>query len=207
LSKSIRRSHPLYPSVAMALLKEVVNSRLFTTVRDQLGLTYDATFKIEQWERHPTAWFKVQLTSSPDKIHDTVKASVEVLQRISSQKITMQELLRAKRTLLTKHESDLQKNSYWVDLLTHLQSEQVPLKTVEVLRDYKQMLVSISIEDLYDAYSHMDFSVDKIYTCIGISGLEPVPDRPWEDYLPQSKDDKTENNDGWKSIQWVSLFI
>ena len=138
----------------MTLLKEVINSRLFTTVRDQKKLTYDATFKIEQLERHPTAWFKVQLTSSPDKVHETIKASVEVLQQIATQKISVRELLRAKRTLLTKHESELQKNFYWIDLLTHLQCDQVPLKTVEVLRDYKQMLTSVSVDDLYDAYSH-----------------------------------------------------
>lgn len=183
--------------MTLALLKEVVNSRLFTTVRDQLGLTYDATFKVEQLERHPTAWFKVQLTSSPEKIHETVKASVEVLQRIAKQKITMHELLRAKRTLLTKHESDLQKNTHWLDLLTHLQCDQVPLKTVEVLRDYKQMLVSISIEDLYDAYNHMDFDVDKIYTCIGISGKDPLPDKDLTEYLPKS----TSTNGASGSIQ------
>jgi len=184
LTKSVRRAHPLYPSVTLALLKEVVNSRLFTTVRDQLGLTYDATFKIEQLERHPTAWFKVQLTSSPQKIHETVKASVEVLQRIAKQKITMHELLRAKRTLLTKHESDLQKHTYWLDLLTHLQCDQVPLKTVEALRDYKQMLVSVSIEDLYEAYNHMDFGMDKIFTCIGTSGNQPLPSKHFTEYLP-----------------------
>lgn len=208
LTKSVRRAHPLYPSVSVALLKEVINSRLFTTVRDQLGLTYDASFKVEQLERHPTAWFKVQLTSSPQKIYETVKASVDVLQRIGKQKITMHELLRAKRTILTKYESDLQKNACWVDMLTHLQCDYVPLKTVEVLRDYKQMLISISIEDLYDAYHHMNFEVDQIYTCIGISGNEPLPEQSLEEYLKQGKEKRSvqakDEKTLWKAFVSVS---
>ena len=33
----VRRAHPLYASIALGLLTEVINSRLFTTVRDTLG--------------------------------------------------------------------------------------------------------------------------------------------------------------------------
>lgn len=34
---SIRRAHPLYSSITLMLLTEIINSRLFTTVRDALG--------------------------------------------------------------------------------------------------------------------------------------------------------------------------
>jgi Peptidase M16 inactive domain len=45
-AQRIRRAHPLYASVTLSLLTEVVNSRLFTTVRDALGLTYDVSFEV-----------------------------------------------------------------------------------------------------------------------------------------------------------------
>lgn len=41
-----RRTHPLYATVSLQLLAEVINSRLFTTVRDSLGLTYDVSFEV-----------------------------------------------------------------------------------------------------------------------------------------------------------------
>ena len=34
-AEALRRSHPLYASVCLQLLTEIVNSRLFTTVRPQ----------------------------------------------------------------------------------------------------------------------------------------------------------------------------
>jgi hypothetical protein len=44
-----RRTHPLYATVSLQLLAEVINSRLFTTVRDSLGLTYDVSFEVTGW--------------------------------------------------------------------------------------------------------------------------------------------------------------
>jgi hypothetical protein len=37
-------------------------------------------------------------------------------------------LLQAKRTLLTRHESDLKDNSYWLSLMTHVQTPSVHRK-------------------------------------------------------------------------------
>lgn len=43
-----RRAHPLYATITLMLLAEVINSRLFTTVRDSLGLTYDVSFEVRE---------------------------------------------------------------------------------------------------------------------------------------------------------------
>jgi predicted Zn-dependent peptidase len=51
-----RRAHPLYAWVALTLMMEIVNSRLFTTVRDSLGLTYDVSFELSMFERLSTGW-------------------------------------------------------------------------------------------------------------------------------------------------------
>jgi hypothetical protein len=53
--------------------------------------------------------------------------------------INRRELARAKTTLLTRHESDLKDNSYWLGLLTHCQNPHVPWKSVDCLRDLKAM--------------------------------------------------------------------
>lgn len=83
-------------------MSEVINSRLFTTVRDSLGLTYDVSFEITTYDRLRTGWFSVCVTSYPDKIHEALAASLAVLRDIADSPITPRELMRAKRTLITR---------------------------------------------------------------------------------------------------------
>ena len=64
LAPAPRKLHPLYMSVALALLVEVINSRLFTTVRDMLGLTYDVSFQLSNFDR-----LKVSVTRQ-QHVHD-----------------------------------------------------------------------------------------------------------------------------------------
>jgi hypothetical protein len=69
----------------------------------------------------------------------------------------------------------LKDNNYWLGLLTHLQSPDVPYKRVECLRDLKTMYETSTIGDLYDAYQHFDFSGEAVFTCVGTSGKAPPP--------------------------------
>lgn len=173
-----RRSHPLYPMVTLSLLTEVINSRLFTTVRDALGLTYDVSFELSLFDRLDAGWFVVNVTSTPQKIRDAMNASLRVMRQISTQRITPRELLRAQRTLVTRHESDLKDNTYWLGLLTHLQADCVPYKSLDCLRDLKRMYELVTIDDVYQAYAQFDLSDNAIFTCIGTSGKEPPPPPP-----------------------------
>ena len=172
-----RRAHPLYASVTLGLLTEIINSRLFTTVRDTLGLTYDVSFELSLFDRLPAGWFHVNVTSTPQKIRDAMTASLRVLRSGASQPVTQRDLLRAKRTLLTRHESDLKDNAYWLALLTHLQAGSVPLKSVECLRDLRAMYEAVTVEDVSDAYNQFDFSDGAVFTCIGTSGKEATLER------------------------------
>jgi hypothetical protein len=47
------------------------------------------------------------VTSTPAKIQDALMASLNVLRNVRQQPITQRELVRAKRTLITRHDSDL----------------------------------------------------------------------------------------------------
>jgi len=42
------------PPPPAGLLTEIINSRLFTTVRDTLGLTYDVSFELSLFDRLPS---------------------------------------------------------------------------------------------------------------------------------------------------------
>eukprot|EP00873_Tetraselmis_striata_P020838 jgi/Tetstr1/441102/TSEL_029370.t1 len=177
-ANAVRRAHPLYSSITLMLLTEIINSRLFTTVRDALGLTYDVAFELTVFERIESGWFFVTVTSTPEKIHEAREASLNVLLNIATQRITPRELQRAKRTLLTRHESDQKDNNYWLSLLTHLQADSVPSKRLECLRDLKAMYEAATINDVYDAYSYLRLDNASVYSCIGTSGKTPPPQRP-----------------------------
>ena len=60
--------------------------------------------------------------------------------------------------------------------MTHLQCEEVPLKSVECLRDLQHMYEAATVDDIHDAYSRLLVDDDHIFTCIGTSGPEPLPE-------------------------------
>jgi len=173
-----RMSHPLYMSVALSLMAEIVNSRLFTTVRDSLGLTYDVSFELQLLDRLPVSWFSVSVTSTPAKINDALEASLHVLRELDVRRVSPQELSRARRTLLARHETDLKDNSYWIGLLTHLQCASVPRKNLSCLQDLAEVYEQATVGDIYKAYDRLGLSDEEIYTCIGVSGDAAGGDAP-----------------------------
>ena len=62
------RSHPLFFGITMGLLAEIINSRLFTNVRDSLGLTYDVSFELSLFDRLKLGWYVISVTSTPAKV-------------------------------------------------------------------------------------------------------------------------------------------
>lgn len=106
-ANNVRRQHPLYAMVTLNLLTEIINGRLFTTVRDSLGLTYDVSFEVSSFDRLEAGWFVINVTSTPNKIQEAMDASLRVLRNMQTDRVTSREVLRARRTVLTRHESDL----------------------------------------------------------------------------------------------------
>ncbi|DBA67043.1 TPA: hypothetical protein ACH3X2_001377 [Trebouxia sp. C0005] len=179
-ANDVRRRHPLYPMVTLNLLTEIMNGRLFTTVRDSLGLTYDVNFEIQSFDRLGAGWFVVNVTSTPNKIQEAMDASLRVLRHMLTDKVTAREVLRARRTVLTRHETDLKDNMYWLGLLTHLQRDDVPGKRVEVLRDLVAMYEAATADDIYEALQCFNLDDNNVFTCIGVSGKQPPVLAPFE---------------------------
>jgi len=165
-----RQEHPLFMSVSLSLMAEIINSRLFTTVRDSLGLTYDVSFELQLLDRMEKSWYSVSVTSTPAKIDDALDASLHVLRELSTRRVSQQELERARRTLLARHETDLKDNSYLIGLLTHLQCETVPRKDLQCLQELTTVYNAATVADIYEAYNRMGLSDQEIYTCTGVSG-------------------------------------
>jgi len=172
---AVRRAHPLFLAAAVALLTEVVNSRLFTTVRDALGLTYDVSFELSGFDRLHAGWFLLSVTSTPGKIDEALSASLRVLRGVASSRVSPRELDRARRTLLTRHESDMKDNAYVLGLLTHSQAPSVPAKTAAALADVPGLYLAATVADVYCAFASLQLGAEDVFTCVGTSGEAPPP--------------------------------
>ncbi|KXZ51944.1 hypothetical protein GPECTOR_11g69 [Gonium pectorale] len=128
------------------------------------------------------------------QIYEALNASVAVLRDIRYAPVNRRELARAKTTLLTRHESDLKDNAYWLGLLTHLQNPHVPHKTLECLRDLQRLYDAATVDDIKYVYEQFNFDDDHIFTCVGTSGKEapPAPEHPLSGMSSLSSDEEDE---------------
>ena len=93
------------------------NLRRYSTVRDALGLTYDCNFQLAFGLQNSDATtYRLVVTSTPAKIDEALAAALRVLRGFSTQRISQREVERARMTLLTRHETELKTNIYWVGL-------------------------------------------------------------------------------------------
>ncbi|CAN4086580.1 unnamed protein product [Withania somnifera] len=170
------RNHPLFFAITMSLLAEIINSRLFTTVRDSLGLTYDVSFELNLFDRLKLGWYVISVTSTPGKVHKAVDACKNVLRGLHSNNIVPRELDRARRTLLMRHEAEIKSNAYWLGLLSHLQAPSVPRKDISCIKDLTLLYEAATIEDVYVAYEQLKIDENSLYSCIGIAGAQAGED-------------------------------
>ncbi|KAH6761523.1 Insulinase family protein, partial [Perilla frutescens var. hirtella] len=166
------RSHPLFFAITMGLLQEIINSRLFTTVRDSLGLTYDVSFELNLFDRLKLGWYVISVTSTPEKVHKAVDACKNVLRGLHSNQIAPRELDRARRTLLMRHEAESKSNAYWLGLMAHLQATSVPRKNISCIKDLPSLYEAATIEDVYVAYEQLKIDEKSLFSCIGVAGSQ-----------------------------------
>lgn len=168
--------HPLFFGMALGLLAEIINSRLFTTVRDSLGLTYDVSFELSLFDRLKLGWYVVSVTSTPSKVYKAVDACKNVLRGLHSNKVAQRELDRAKRTLLMRHEAESKSNAYWLGLLAHLQASSVPRKDISCIKDLSLLCEAVTVEDIHLAYDSLKVDDDSLFSCVGIAGSQAGED-------------------------------
>ncbi|XP_073003346.1 stromal processing peptidase, chloroplastic [Typha latifolia] len=170
------RSHPLFFGITLSLLAEIINSRLFTTVRDSLGLTYDVSFELSLFNRLKLGWYVISVTSTPSKVFKAVDACKSVLRGLHNSRIVQRELDRAKRTLLMRHEAETKSNAYWLGLIDHLQASSVPRKDISCIKDLTMLYEIATIEDIYLAYEHLRVDDSSLFACVGVAGAQAGED-------------------------------
>ena len=179
-----RRSHPLFAHVALSMLLEIVNRRLFSTVRERRQLTYDANFSFTKFDRLVGGWFLVTVTASKEKAQLALEACKETLSALrKSQAISADSVESAKRVVLNRHEQELRTSAYWVQLMSGLQEESIPLKGPLSVTDFKAVVESITSRDLQLTLETLGLDEENLYTCIGKTMPPAGTEEPSEDDL------------------------
>jgi predicted Zn-dependent peptidase len=174
-----RRAHPLFANVALSLISEILNRRLFSTVRERKQLTYDANFSLTGFERLAGGWFLVTVTASIENAQKALDACKETLEALrKSSPVTVDNLESAKRVVLNRHESELRNSNYWTTLMTGLQEESIPLKGPLSVTDYYAVVEAITTRDLQLTLECLGIEDKNLYTCIGrtVQPIGYVPD-------------------------------
>lgn len=142
--------HPLRVTVALEVLTEIINSRLFSMLRDVLGLVYESSIRFHDYELLPTNGYVVSISAAPGKVDEAHEAALRVLRNLANgrQRITEYDLAKARRGVLSHvatHAKDLR---WWLSRLQHVQVGILPAKDARCVSDYREVLESLTIHDL-----------------------------------------------------------
>mmetsp|Transcript_111785 Transcript_111785/g.315738 ORF Transcript_111785/g.315738 Transcript_111785/m.315738 type:complete len:184 (+) Transcript_111785:77-628(+) len=154
--------------MCLMAMREVINTRLFTTVRDSLGLSYDCSFELSMFDRLEAGWYTCTVSAHPSRIMEAVNAAKGVLQGAKRRPISDMELSTARRTLTRRHENDIQGNEYWISLLTHLQYDNP--KDTTCVRDVELLLQKLKWNDVQNAYQSLLTDPDQLFVSVTTAG-------------------------------------
>ncbi len=94
-----------------------MNRELFSVLREEKSLTYDASFKMNSYEGVVGGWFMVTVTSSPKEVDLAVQACREVL-GTAGRLANSWAVASAKQTILSKRSLEQSSNKFWIDSLS-----------------------------------------------------------------------------------------
>ena len=132
-----RRSYELFPMAALMVLQEVANRRLFSVVREERQLTYDASFSFNGHDGIFGGWYLVSVTSSPSQVREALRACKEAIRSLKGTFGVMGDGVQsAKRTLMNRQRTESETNKFWVDSMSGCQVRYLSSLSVRLDRSY-----------------------------------------------------------------------
>lgn len=148
LAASEHRKHPAFPRVALWILQELVTKRLFSILREEQRLTYEAAFDVMSFDILRGGIFIITVHTQPEEAERVLEATHVALQQLKTVRPLLQSQLEgAKQQVLMRHEHDRKYARYWLDLLGGLQLSDVSKHTDECLRSSKAAAQKVSAKD------------------------------------------------------------
>ena len=152
----------------------MANRRLFSVVREERQLTYDASFQLQHHESLLGGWYLVSVTSSPQQVQEAVRACKEALASLKGHFGIMGDSVQsAKRTLLNKFRTDSVSNRFWVEHLSGTQLDSIPNKTLRSISDFESVLSSVTVQDVQLLVELFQFHEENMTACVGVTAASP----------------------------------
>ena len=169
------RAHPLFGYAALQVLQEVANRRLFSVVREERRLTYDASFTLKGSDLQNGGWYLVSVTSSPSQVQEAVTACKEALFSLAGSFGVMGDSVQsAKRTLRSRFRAEAGTNKFWVEHMSGTQLDEMPFKTIRGIAEYEKALASVTVADVSQLVELMALNDDSSMTaCVGVASPSP----------------------------------
>merc|ERR1712003_222746 len=120
------------------------------------------------FDRLEAGWYTCTVSAHPSRIEEAVVAAKSVLQGVKRRPVSDLELATARRTLMRRHETDMQSNEYWISLLTHLQFESP--KDISCARDIEMLLSKLRWADVQNAYLSLLTDPEHLFVSISTAG-------------------------------------
>jgi len=142
--------HPLRVAVALELLTEVINSRLFSVLRDMLGLVYESCVRFADLELLPSNGLVVTISAAPGKVDAAHDAALGVLRDLHSgrQPPTSYDLNKARRAVLANYASHVKDNAWLLTRMQHVQARALPEKDLRCVTEYAHAVEAVTVDDL-----------------------------------------------------------
>ncbi|PHJ18130.1 peptidase m16 inactive domain-containing protein [Cystoisospora suis] len=169
-----RRRHPAFGRVAMWLLQEIVSKRMFSVLREERRLTYDAVFEFMAFEILRGGLYVVTVQTEPGLVDTVLHAARKALKDLATiRPIQEFQLESAKKQVISRHMHDKKLGRYWMELLAGVQLDNLPQKSIDYIKDVSAVVSSVTLDDVQELYESLGVKDEDIWEGIGISG--PVP--------------------------------
>ncbi|KAL8427666.1 hypothetical protein Efla_007085 [Eimeria flavescens] len=168
------RRHRAFPRVALWILQELITKRLFSVLREEKRLTYEAAFEVMSFDILSGGVFIITVHTQPEQVERVLEATYTALQQAASTRPLLQSQLEgAKQQVISRHVHDRKYGRYWLDLLGGLQLSELPAKSSSYFEDFERVVESVTLKDIHSLLRSLGIYREKMWEAIGISG--PVP--------------------------------
>ncbi|CAN5715497.1 insulinase family protein [soil metagenome] len=139
--------------IAISALREVLQTRLHETLREDLGGTYGVTAGVN-YTRIPAQEYTVSVNFScaPDRTEELVKAVFAQVELLKSAGPTDKQVNDAREKLLRDYETNQKQNSYWLTQLSGRYQSGEPVDSLFGLAEYYKKLTPALIQDAAKRY-------------------------------------------------------
>jgi predicted Zn-dependent peptidase len=142
---------------------------LFSIVREERQLTYDASFQWHGKDAIQGGFYQVSVTSTPALVQRAVQACKVALKSLKRE-VYSDSISSAKKTIVQKYEQEKTTNQHWIEQLSGCQNEAIPLNSAEALLDFEELLHTVTAEDVQLVSDLMDFDdEEKMTVCVGVA--------------------------------------